>query len=463
MALKSILQLAAFCFASAESHEKLYTSNVENHVFFPSNASVFRYVGRFDRGSSGGHRVMNFDMNGCEIQFRVEGARQVFLHLEQQISGPFGWYQNHTHSDVSWAKQLRQLGTSTAGMHGGHGDDRQHHGVSLLQSAAGSSSAAASEEMSAIRASMEPSGSQPHEFLVYIDGVPQLPAFDGSPCRGCTFDTRLAQKGKVHRYLIARDLSAGPHEIRIFKTSDPEWSSRQPTPNWLSFYGLDVDAGEVKKTAAPKRKRRIEFFGDSITSGYCNLCRNGDDVVERQGSFAQAWPTKICEALDAECHSLALAGFGIARNCCGDNEVRSADLWSRGVATSSDSMWNFASWVPDVLVIHLGANDHLWEATVDPEFFRSQYVDLVVATGNTYGPNLKVFLGCGPTEASTKACPHVQWVVGKAKEKGIDAHFLDQRGYFNSGHHCCFHPSAEQSDKMAQDTSALISTVAGWV
>lgn len=454
MLQKSLLHIVALCGVFAEIHEQDQTGDIKRHVFFHSNASVFRYVGRFDRGADiDGNRVMNFDMNGCEIQFRVEGAREVFMHLEQQISGPGGWYLNHTRAATSWAKHFRKIGAVS-----NTGDGP----VSLLQSAAESSTLAASQEMAAIQTSMQPSGSEPHEFLVYVDGVPQTPSLDGSHCRGCTFDTRLAQKGKVQKHLIARDLSAGPHEIRVFKISDPEWSSRQPTPNWLSFHGLSVDAGEVKAPATPRRKRRIEILGDSIASGYCNLCRNGEDVVERQGSFAASWATKTCDTLDAECHSLAMAGFGIAQNCCGDNGVRMPDLFYRGVATDSDSHWDFASWVPDVLIIHLGANDHLWEPTVDPENFRREYVDLVVAVGNTYGPDVKVFLGCGPTEASTKACPHVQFVVEKAKEAGVDAHFLDHRGYFNSGHHCCFHPSAEQSDKMARDTAALISKVAGW-
>lgn len=451
-------------------------------VFVSPNSSSFRYIGRFDRSFDGaGKRVMNFDMNGCEIQFRVQGTRQVFVHFEQQISGPHGWYQDHDRKKTAWSKHLRMLDSVKKLPHGvTHGEP--HHGhdghdshdspeTAFLQSAADIQSSAdiqiTADMQSAteIQTTMELAGSQPHEFLVYIDGVPQSAPIDGSPCRGCTFDTRLARNGTVAKHRVAYKLSTGPHEIRIFKTSEPEWSSRQPTPNWVSFHGVSLDhGGEALPPIQPRRKRRIEFLGDSITSGYCNLCHSGADVVERQGSYAIAWPNLVCDALGAECHSLALAGFGVARNCCGDNDVRMPDLYTRGVATDSGSEWDFASWVPDVLVVHLGSNDHLWETTSDPDAYVKQYVELVVAAGNTYGPHLNVFLGCGPTDASAKACPHVESVVAQVQKHGVRAHFLDQRGFLDIayGHHCCFHPGAMQSQAMAQDASTVIAQAAGW-
>lgn len=458
------------------------TANSATSAFVPPNSSALRYIGRFDRSlDAAGNRVMNFDNNGCEIAFRVQGTRQVFVHFEQQISGPHGWYKDHKRKKTAWAKHLRMLDSvrkappidrrHEAQDHDGH-DSRDGAEAALLQSSADIQSTADiqggadMQSASEIQTTMELAGSQPHEFLVYVDGVPQSAPIDGSPCRGCTFDTRLARNGTVAKHRVAYQLSAGPHEIRIFKTSEPEWSSRQPTPNWISFHGLSLDhGGEVLPPAQPRRKRRIEFLGDSITSGYCNLCHSGADVVERQGSYAIAWPNLVCDALGAECHSLALAGFGIARNCCGDNDVRMPELYTRGVATDSNSQWNFESWVPDVLVVHLGSNDHLWESSSDPDAYVKQYVELVVATGNTYGPHLNVFLGCGPTDASAKACPHVETVVAEVQKHGIKAHFLDQRGFLqtNYGHHCCFHPGALQSQAMAQDAATLIAQTAGWV
>lgn len=454
------------------------TSRGASSAFFLPNSSAFRYIGRFDRAFDGaGTRVMNFDANGCEIQFRVQGTRQVFVHFEQQISGPNGWYNDHSRRKTAWSKHIRMLDSvrksPPKGSHETHGHDSRDDTpeAAFLQSGADIQSAADIQSMAdmqsalEIQTTMELAGSQPHEFLVYVDGVPQSAPIDGSPCRGCTFDTRLARNGTVAKHRIAYKLSKGPHEIRIFKTSEPEWSSRQPTPNWISFHGLSLDqGGEVLPPVQPRRKRRIEFLGDSITSGYCNLCHSGADVVERQGSYAIAWPNLVCDTLGAECHSLALAGFGVARNCCGDNDVRMPDLFTRGVATDSRSQWSFESWVPDVLVVHLGSNDHLWETTSDPDAYVKQYVELVVAAGNTYGPDLNVFLGCGPTDASAKACPHVEAVVAQVQKNGIKAHFLDQRGFLQSiyGHHCCFHPGALQSQAMAQDASALIAQKVGW-
>merc|ERR1711937_610349 len=117
-------------------------------------------------------------------------------------------------------------------------------------------------------------------------------------------------KETVTEYIFATGLTKDAHEIRIMKTTEPEWNDREPSPNWLTFHGLSLDAGSISSSCLPQRQRRIEFIGDSITAGYCNLCQGpgpfdetplsleGDEAKE---TFALSWPTVICEKLGAEC------------------------------------------------------------------------------------------------------------------------------------------------------------------
>lgn len=79
-----------------------------------------------------------------------------------------------------------------------------------------------------------------------------------------------------------------------------------------------------------------------------------------------------------------------------------------------------------------------------------------------YGPQLEVFLACGPM--SETYCAPVQDVLSNVTAKGVKAHFLDQRGFLNGtfGKACCGHPSIEVDTAMAENGAAFIKSALGW-
>lgn len=413
--------------------------SIHQAVFVPPTDQAIRFVGRHAPDETGNPR---FDMNGFQVQFSVIGCSEVKVSLSQTLTGPSGWYQASSPEGALWNKRQEQLGI-------------------LLQEAA--------EETTEIRLAtgsrMEEPGSQPHDFLVYVDGVPQMHPSKDSLCWGCTFDTSSAQNNTVRDYVVASGLSTERHDIVIFKASDPEWSSKVPTPNWLTFHGVKLDAGNIAEPRRPRRQRRLEFIGDSSMSGYCNLCRKPQHSPERQGSYAMAWPSLLCDKLQAECHSVIWAGFGVHQNCCGNNKFRMPQLYSRAVVTDDASEWNFDDWKPDGVVMNLGANDHIGlpdGASADD--FQHDYLEMVKSIGRSYGPDVQVFLACGPIGASRGSCPHIRAVASKASDAGIKAHFLDQQGFLNGtfGEPCCGHPSVQNGLAMADAASNLLERELGW-
>lgn len=374
-------------------------------------------------------------MNGFQIQFSVEGASEVAVSFKQMISGPDGWYAGAGKGSALWDRRQQQLGI-------------------FLQ-----------EEVYRSAARMEEPGSQPHNFLVYIDGEPQMHPDKDSLCWGCTFDTSAASNETSKRYIIATGLSKGRHEIGIFHASDPEWSSREPTPNWVTFEGVALDAGKILPPATPRPKRRLEFIGDSSMSGYCNLCQKPTQSAERQGSFAVAWPSLLCDSLEAECHSLTWAGFGVHQNCCGNNREKMPDIWNRALATQEGSEWDTDSWKPHAVVLNVGTNDHIgMQDGAEPGAFETDYLAFVNKISEAYGPQVHFFLACGPIGAAKESCPHVQEVARKAQQKGLHAHYLDHQGFLNGtfGQPCCGHPSVQNGLAMAGVASGLITQALGW-
>jgi len=364
-------------------------------VTVPSTSEVLRYVGRFDHQLEGSR----FDRNGCEIQFDVQGASQVKVHISQRLTAPY---------PSPWS----------------------------------------------------PVGSMPNHFLVYVDNQPLTTPIPGSACSYCTFDTFNITNETVTEYVVATGLSFGVHHVRIMKTSEPEWNTREPSPNWITLHGVSVDTGRIEPPRKPRRKLRLEFIGDSITAGYCNLCDGPGPITTTQSIFQQdfalGWPNQICEALGAECSTIGYSGMGLIRNCCGGDTFM-PEVWERTVATDSSTQWDF-SWVPDALVVNLGTND--WTDGATPAFVTA-YKELVYKASSKYGSGLNVFLACGPM--SEIYCDSVFQTLGNVTAHGIQAHFLDQRNFLNGtfGPKCCGHPSVEVDGALAGAGAKFIADTLG--
>jgi hypothetical protein len=89
-----------------------------------------------------------------------------------------------------------------------------------------------------------------------------------------------------------------------------------------------------------------------------------------------------------------------------------------------------------------------------------RYIDVVMQASQNYGPNLHVFLACGPM--SETYCAPVQQVLAAVTAKGVKAHFLDQRGFLNGTLGCCGHPDMEVASNMAESGAAFIKAALGW-
>jgi hypothetical protein len=321
---------------------------------------------------------------------------------------------------------------------------------------------------------------------VYVDGKPINKTIAGSECIYCTFDTHGHPSGAIVDYLFLseEDLApvGSPHEIRIMKPIEPEWGAKIPSPNWVTFHGLvlnavnanangkagntpkDKDTGKIAPPSKPRRQHRIEFIGDSITAGMCNLCTSGNPANYTMESFALSWPTVMCETIGAECSTVAISGYGLVSNCCDKTgPVHMPEVWKRTVATrptGGSNAWDFSNWVPDALVVNLGTNDFM-----EPRHhgnYVPAYIELIKAAHGYYGDGLNAFLACGPMSSSY--CPEVHAVIGNLTAMGIKAHFLDQTPFLNGtfGHRCCKHPSAGVDAAMGKYGAEFIAKTLGW-
>jgi hypothetical protein len=139
---------------------------------------------------------------------------------------------------------------------------------------------------------------QPNVFWVYING--KLSDY--------TIDTKNAPVNEMVEYALCTGLTPTQFNfITVVKVTEADYNNIVPTTNYVTFSGFDVDSGKAISLPAKmiNYSRKIEFVGDSITAGYCNMCKliaNTGGGAYAQESFAKSWPHLVAETLQASRH-----------------------------------------------------------------------------------------------------------------------------------------------------------------
>jgi hypothetical protein len=159
--------------------------------------------------------------------------------------------------------------------------------------------------------------------------------------------------GKLHfdtvkkTVVLASGLSFGKHTLRLYKRT--EWDKGK---TW--FYGFDIPRENklLKKPKSPKRK--IEFFGNSITCGYAIEDYVNDSHIGYYENSYDAYAAITARHFNAQCHSTSKSGIGITISWF---PLIMKEMYNRLNPADSSSKWNFSLYTPDVVVINLLQND----------------------------------------------------------------------------------------------------------
>ena len=173
-------------------------------------------------------------------------------------------------------------------------------------------------------------------FDVYIDGDLTRP-----------FLVQADKGGKT--YPVAGQLAPGRHSFLITKRSEGEEGA-------TVFRGLELADGGELLAPSPRKQRRIEFFGDSISSGMGNEspADGPDHLVKDKNSF-MSYASITARALDAELHLISQSGIGVMISWF---PFTMPDFYDQlNAVGNNDTVWDFKQWTPDVVVINLFQND----------------------------------------------------------------------------------------------------------
>lgn len=158
-------------------------------------------------------------------------------------------------------------------------------------------------------------------------------------------ETLEVTKG-TKEYALKTKISKGAHVIKILKLNEPAFSK----------IGLvEIKSGDYEFVDFEKdTRKKIEFYGDSITCGYGNLTDNTHsfEMETEDGTLAY---TQLCaDKLNYQNSVVSYSGIAMALSPFNSNFT----MLDRYKTIDGARNWDFEKYIPDVIVINIGTNDN---------------------------------------------------------------------------------------------------------
>lgn len=274
---------------------------------------------------------------------------------------------------------------------------------------------------------------------------------------------RLLSPDSSAVYEVASGLTDSiPHIVIIQKRTEPLVGKG-------IFMGFILDKGASLKPPDKRPERRIEFIGNSITSGFGVMADSSTWHFNPQTEDAEmSYASIAARELHADYHLISYSGRGVVRNYGDTNKTSISPmpaLYDRTCCFDSTLKWDFKIWIPQAVVINLGTNDFSTEPYPDKKVFEAGYNRLIDRVRLVY-PSVTVFCVVGPMTGEPCAS-YVREVVELQQERegrDKDVFFIDipwrlmSVGDWGGD----MHPNIFGAEKMAQVVVPIIRLRMVW-
>ena len=249
-------------------------------------------------------------------------------------------------------------------------------------------------------------------------------------------------------YLLADNLANSRHTLRLSRRNITLGES-------YSFGGFILDDNASFFPPAPKLMRKIEFIGDSFTAAESN------EAKEQQLPWEERFPVTnidkgfapiIARYFNAQYTTTCRSGSGMVCDWKGKTEESIPVKFNHTLMDAASPLWDFNQWIPDVVVVSLGLNDHSGLRGKDGKIteeksalFRKTYHEFLETIRTVY-PNVKI--------VAVAAFPewiqiNVKQVVDEEKKSGKQDIYYTFFDEFAGGYVANGHPTVETHQKMA--------------
>lgn len=168
-------------------------------------------------------------------------------------------------------------------------------------------------------------------------------------------------------YSLAENLPWGEHVVELFKRTQ---INKEYNRGHTLFYGFQLNDGGALPAPAFK-KRKIEFYGNSITCGHAVEDTTGADsgasIFENNYlSYANV----TARYYDAQYSCIAISGIGLM---AGFRKAIMPEIYNLLNPFDSINYWDFSKYIPDVVVVNLLQNDEAVVNRPDNKQFKERF------------------------------------------------------------------------------------------
>ena len=253
-----------------------------------------------------------------------------------------------------------------------------------------------------------------------------------------------------------------PHTIIIQKRTEPIFGKG-------AFMGFILDNGKKLLTPDKRPDRRIEFIGNSMTSGYGVEGKNHDCHFNKETENASvSYAAITARALNADYSLISYSGRGVVRNYGDKNKISGGSmpsLYNRTCFTDSTKQWDFNIWIPQAVIINLGTNDFSTQPYPDKNVFQKAYNQLINRVRSLY-PHVTIFCISGPMigEPCTSYIKEVIEDKQNKEKRNKDVYFIEVNRLImnDSDWGCDWHPNIQGSSKIADIITPVIKLIMNW-
>jgi hypothetical protein len=261
--------------------------------------------------------------------------------------------------------------------------------------------------------------------------------------------------------VLASNLSYGKHSIQLFKRT--EWDKGKTL-----FYGFEFNGENklLKPTKLPKRK--IEFFGNSITCGYAISDTVNDSPDGYYENNYDAYAAITARHFNTQYYCTSKSGIGIMISWF---PLIMPEMYGRLDPTDSTSKWDFSKYTPDVVVINLLQNDSWLVRMPNNEQFKNKFGtkppddNYIISAYKTFAqtirtkyPKAQIICMLGNMDITKKDSPWPEY-VRKAVEQLQDKKIFT---YFSPYKETPGHPKVKEQQMLADGLIQFIDQHIKW-
>lgn len=287
-------------------------------------------------------------------------------------------------------------------------------------------------------------------------------AFIAIECDG-KYHGRIKVDKKQEKYIIVDGLESITHSIKICKATEA-------ITGYIELKGIECSNLEANKDIP---KRRIEYIGNSITSGAESdtsvyPCNSG--VWHDRHNAYLAYGPRLARELSADWLLSSVSGMGLTRNWNNEGPALPAFYDNLYLNSDSSKRWSVENYKPDLITICLGTNDNSGgdgsydRKPLDSAKFVNTYIQFVNHLHKLY-PDAVICLINSPVfdgELRNKFESYLEATVNSIKQQTgyLKLYYISYQHKYDGG--CSGHPSIDDHRKMADELLPYIKKITGW-